>query len=490
MSAILPGGLNNMIMHMAQRLSEQCFDPESTYLNSGRSIDRSSPNTPHLFSEIFHLNSDLHHKTADCVARLVPINRNWYRRTRYTDALKYLYKNLELTDRLKPFVQVHRTIVHIRTERDWVDIARMCDRPGYCRTIQDIATKVNDANAVVAIATRNTHRKYLRRIRHHFPGGLLKVQENLTYTENAAIHMFSAVHAHTFWGNAFSTFTRGVATIRSFRNLRSLAYNCNTTSPNIDTDIFTHICDSRRKCPLHVDMNRLEDMDIPGHFRGPMSGPRSYFNRVPPHYLGNQIDLHSCTRRVYIDIGARDFTEGMLEMLKIYPSLVHFDEFYSFEADETFSYVPSQDQLVRELVKVNMPFDLAKTFRHRHVFTHAFINKETDNTTHPETIGLFDLVANRLRIQPRDLLIVKMDIEGYEYDTLKHFVENGGNRLLDELMLEIHYNHTRMRSMFNWCRFSNDNYVRNQHWCMHSFKDAIHLFEMLRNSGVYTHFWP
>lgn len=30
MSDVLPGGLNNMIIHMAQRLSEQCFDPNNT----------------------------------------------------------------------------------------------------------------------------------------------------------------------------------------------------------------------------------------------------------------------------------------------------------------------------------------------------------------------------------------------------------------------------------------------------------------------------
>lgn len=246
MSEVIPGGLNNMIMHMAQRVSEQCFNPNKTSLNSGKNIDRNSPYTTHMFREIFHLKVNPT-VTVQCTAKLVQINKKWYRNKSYINALNYLYNNLELADRLKPFLQIHRTIVHLRTEKDWVNIARMCERPGYCISIPKIAAKVNNIDAVVAIASNNTKRKYLQQIRHHFKGGLLKTQNHLTYTENAAIHMFSSVDAHTFWGNVFSTFTRGVAMIRSHRNLRTLTYNCDTRPyvlTNFDANIFTHICDN------------------------------------------------------------------------------------------------------------------------------------------------------------------------------------------------------------------------------------------------------
>ena len=83
----------------------------------------------------------------ECTKKLVPINVKWYRRRSHVNASEYLYKNLELANRLKPFLEVHDAIVHIRAEKDWINVARMCNRPGYCDSIENIA-QVHDKSAV------------------------------------------------------------------------------------------------------------------------------------------------------------------------------------------------------------------------------------------------------------------------------------------------------------------------------------------------------
>jgi len=90
-------------------------------------------------------------------------------------------------------------------------------------------------------------------------------------------------------------------------------------------------------CPQNTNFANLEDLWEERHFRGPFTGPRSYFQRVPKHYLGHHANFSKCRRKVYIDVGAGQFaahgsSEGFLGMMKLYPSLVDFDEFYAFEA--------------------------------------------------------------------------------------------------------------------------------------------------------------
>lgn len=106
------------------------------------------------------------------------------------------------------------------------------------------------------------------------------------------------------------------------------------------------VWDSQHRCPSEINMNLLEDLWAEKHFRGPYNGPDSYLRRVPPHYLGNHVNFSKCRRKVYLDIGAGHFTKGFMSMLKIYPHLASFDEFYAFEA------VPGRYRLPPEVLPV------------------------------------------------------------------------------------------------------------------------------------------
>ena len=237
-----------------------------------------------------------------------------------------------------------------------------------------------------------------------------------------------------------------------------------------------------KQCPAETDMTRLEDLWPEKHFRGPLRGPQSYFRRVPPHFLGHHANFTRCRRRVYIDVGARTFEAGLLPMLKTYPALGHFDEFYLFEAVPGFYKLPPVPKLERLLAPYMTPDEVA-SFPRRHFFFQAFIAARSEPSTIPPTIGFSDMLQNMLRLQPNDAVVVKLDVEGFEFEIATSLLADGTHALIDELMLEVHYGHPDMRAMFNWCK-------KPLFWCRYTLNNATNMYQTLRDAGVYTHHWP
>ena len=229
-------------------------------------------------------------------------------------------------------------------------------------------------------------------------------------------------------------------------------------------------------------MSRLEDLWPEQHFRGPLRGPNSYFKRVPPHYLAHHANFSHCRRKVYIDVGASSFQSGFLEMLRLYPALGTFDEFYLFEAVPGKYRLPAPREL-SSLLRRFMPREQAATFARRHFFFQAFVGARSDPSTSPPTIGFSDMLQNMLRLAPSDAVVVKMDVEGFEYDIVSTLLADGTHALIDEMMLEVHYGHQEMRARFNWCR-------RPLFWCRYTLDNATTMYQALRASGVYAHHWP
>ena len=552
---LLCGGLNNMLMQVAHFIGMDCFDESNLWLNSGHDLlthngriklvtarlQRRHLMAPHRFNDIFTLSTPFRPSTTCTHRDQSRISPQWYRDPSHLAGLRALYARLRIAPRLERYVAraldaaSSQTVVHLRLEQDWVNIANMCARTDAkrCWSPEDVAQKVNDTSAKVIIAADNTERDVLRSIRRLFGGGIVPAHANLSYTENAAVHMMVAVRAQTFWGNSFSTLSRGVAQIRALHGRTSFAYDCGprelqSKQPNSghlrsagmqafavvgpcpgDGAWVAHAHSwpprppARRgkpdmrgkpdtKCPADVDMNKLEALWPEEHFRGPLSGPQSYFRRVPPHYLGNLVDFSKCRRRVYIDVGARTFSEGLLEMLRIYPSLVHFDAFFAIEAVAGFYKLPPERQLRRLLTKAGMPPARAADFQKRHFFLQAFVGAQSDPSTSPPTIGFSDLLRHALGLQPADAVVVKMDVEGYEYAVIDTMLRDGTQTLVDELMLEVHYSHPRMAQLFHWCtaRQRGYNAATSPFWCNYTLGNATQLYQGLRTAGVYTHHWP
>jgi len=75
-------------------------------------------------------------------------------------------------------------------------------------------------------------------------------------------------------------------------------------------------------------------------------------------------------------------------------------------------------------------------------------------------------------------VVIKMDIEGGEWELLSRMEQEGIAQLVDELFVEIHYKHPDLSS-YGWDVFSS-----------HSQEDAVALLRHWRSLGVYAHYWP
>ena len=73
--------------------------------------------------------------------------------------------------------------------------------------------------------------------------------------------------------------------------------------------------------------------------------------------------------------------------------------------------------------------------------------------------------------------------QGYEYEIVNTLLADGTYALVDELFLEVHYGHPKMKQMFNWC-------WKPQFWCGYTLENATLMYQSLRDAGVYTHHWP
>merc|ERR1712113_416271 len=81
----------------------------------------------------------------------------------------------------------------------------------------------------------------------------------------------------------------------------------------------------------------------------------------------------------------------------------------------------------------------------------------------------------RRRADVVDYVVVKMDIEGSEYDVLRHLLKEKVTNLIDELFVEFH------TEIDTCCRPPND-VGRHR-------EDAVNLIKTLRAAGVYVHEW-
>jgi hypothetical protein len=233
------GGLNNIMMNIAEMITMQCFHPATTWLNDGRQFHQPTKARGWVkFHSIFSLTKPFSYRRK-CQTTLTPINTNWNKNTTRVDTL------IELYARLRPrfAVPTYDTIVHLRLERDWIVFARMCQRFDHCIFPRAVASKVaNATRAAVVIAAKNTQPQLVREIRRYF--GSIVQPTNHSYTHNTALQFFIGVHARVFWGNSHSTFSRGVAMTRSTRGIplaNTLQYNC------VSHQLFFPSCDTGSK---------------------------------------------------------------------------------------------------------------------------------------------------------------------------------------------------------------------------------------------------
>ncbi|XP_077233074.1 uncharacterized protein LOC143875383 [Tasmannia lanceolata] len=208
-------------------------------------------------------------------------------------------------------------------------------------------------------------------------------------------------------------------------------------------------------------------------------------------YLPSMVNISFKPRYVYVDVGARSYGSSIGSWFKKqYPKQNRTFEVYAIEADRVF-----HDEYRKKKGVNLLPY--AAWVRNETLFFE--INRDPGKTKEDKVRGMgrirpvdssigngnvdriqgFDF-ANWLKntVSEKDFVVMKMDIEGTEFDLIPRLFETGAICLIDELFLECHYN--RWQKCCPGERSSK--YQKTYGQC-------LELFSSLRDSGVLVHQW-
>lgn len=214
-------------------------------------------------------------------------------------------------------------------------------------------------------------------------------------------------------------------------------------------------------------------------------------------YLPTFTDIKNHPQHIYVDVGARSYGSSIGSwFVKRYPKQNQDFFVYAIEADESFT----GDYLKRKRVQL-LPY--AAWLRNESLVFGA----NAENRAAEGEIGMgriqgrsslqkedssqdlsfskqFKTVQGldfsewlKKTVSVEDFVVMKMDIEGTEFDLLPRMFETGAICLVDELFLECHYN--------RWQRTSPNRTSKYKR----TYSECLSLFQDLRNNGVLVHQW-
>ena len=208
---------------------------------------------------------------------------------------------------------------------------------------------------------------------------------------------------------------------------------------------------------------RIDPLDKEHVFRNPDFYRRKGINiedksHLLPFLLGRHIDFSCYNRTVLLDLGSRQFESSVMWFLQTYPGKFH--EIHAFEIRKGIFKVPPPGS-----PKLNGS-------------TLIFHNKLIGKSNTANSVDIVDFMRNQLQLQASDMVVMKMDIEDGEWELLKYMEKSDVMYLIDELFVELHFHHPKMRG-FKWDIFN------------HSIDDAYNLLQHFRKDlGIYAHPWP
>ncbi|GAU13885.1 hypothetical protein TSUD_262120 [Trifolium subterraneum] len=210
-------------------------------------------------------------------------------------------------------------------------------------------------------------------------------------------------------------------------------------------------------------------------------------------YASSMVDISFKSRYVYVDVGARSYGSSIGSWFKKqYPKQNKTFHVYAIEADKAFhqeyamkkgvTLLPyaawvKNESLVFEIN--NDPGDKKKEKVGRGMGRIQPLDSQGGGGGGVQKIQGFDF-AEWLKntVTMNDFVVMKMDVEGTEFDLIPRLFETGAICLVDEIFLECHYN--------RWQRCCpgqrSPKYEKTYDQC-------LQLFNSLRQSGVLVHQW-
>ncbi|OIW00883.1 hypothetical protein TanjilG_22681 [Lupinus angustifolius] len=215
-------------------------------------------------------------------------------------------------------------------------------------------------------------------------------------------------------------------------------------------------------------------------------------------YIPSMVDISFKNRYVYVDVGARGYGSSIGSWFrKQYPKQNKTFHVYAIEADKAFHQEYGTKKGITLLPYAAWVRNETLTFEINHgPGEHEQVHakgargmgriqplKSSGNDfgggSEVEKIQGFDF-ANWLKstVSKNDFVVMKMDVEGTEFDLIPRLFETGAICLVDEIFLECHYN--------RWQRCCpgqrSPKYEKTYDQC-------LQLFSSLRKSGVLVHQW-
>ncbi|KAJ7950059.1 Methyltransferase [Quillaja saponaria] len=209
-------------------------------------------------------------------------------------------------------------------------------------------------------------------------------------------------------------------------------------------------------------------------------------------YLPSMVDISFKHRYVYVDVGARSYGSSIGSWFKKqYPKQNKTFEVYAIEADKTFhqeyglkkkvNLLPYAAWVRNETLTFEINGDPGQKVQDkgRGMGRIQPLDSSGDFDGEVEKIKGFDF-ANWLKntVSEKDFVVMKMDVEGTEFDLIPKLFETGAICLVDEIFLECHYN--------RWQRCCPGQRSAKYE---KTYSQCLELFTSLRKSGVLVHQW-
>jgi FkbM family methyltransferase len=211
-------------------------------------------------------------------------------------------------------------------------------------------------------------------------------------------------------------------------------------------------------------------------------------------YLPSMADIGNRRKYVYVDVGARSYGSSIGGWFKKkYPKQNHQFDVYAIEADRAFygdyekrkgvKLLPYAAWVRNETLSFEINRDAGSSVESKGMGriqpkSHAAITNGSEKSVSVVTVQGFDF-AEWLKnaVSRHDFVVMKMDVEGAEFDLLPRLFETGAICLIDELFLECHYNRWQ-----RCCPERTPKYRR-------TYGECLDLFNSLRKNGVLVHQW-
>lgn len=210
-------------------------------------------------------------------------------------------------------------------------------------------------------------------------------------------------------------------------------------------------------------------------------------------YLPELADISFKRRHVYVDVGARSYGSSIGSWFrKQYPKQNHTFEVFAIEADPAFhpeyatrkgvTLLPYAAWVKNETLNFEINGDPGKE-------EEAKANGRGMGRIRPiagkkmsgevRSVPAFDFAEwLKQTVSQQDYVVMKMDVEGTEFDLIPRLFDTGAICLVDELFLECHYNRWQ-----KCCPGERSPKYQN------TYEECLELFSSLRDSGVLVHQW-